>query len=464
MKFIVVCLLIFAFSFPAFAQARPRRQPPGSVQPSKVEPLPPPVSVPIPDSERIVPITTDRDDELVNAWNPVILAEKLPLNFKGHPYKALAQNLWDRRTQLKKDEFETTPQYEARALNVHKQPIVGRLGENDLYAFIEATPTIYTYDADKEVMSIKKDLDRTRKVLLTGDEKIDWNETPSLQLERKVVGVDYYKGSNLYGVVAKVEKVEALKWALLVNNYRGFNVLEQQGSSAILSFTFTVKPLSARLLKPQLRLAYICRLKEPWISLGYDQIKPTINSPREYNEMGFHLPVELIEVRCFNAETGEVYSVVKPRNANEEAAHQESQAIDAILAELKRVLTVLDGGSINTISDYQTLNNNARNLINSNFEVIKDASFKEKIGDVLFQLDFLGNVLSSTNFEPLVNAWVISKGYVKDHLISSYDLKPKGIAKIIYTQEAAKAVAVRLLSKLEIATQVGTTRKNAPGQ
>ena len=457
--FLNLIVIVFCFGF-CFAQVNTRRQTP-SPTPTTKAPMRDEQTLPPPDKERIKPIVTDSDDELINAWNPFNLTEQLPLKFRGHPFKILAQNLWDRRTQLKKDEFETTTQYEVRALAVHKLPIVGRLGENDLYAFVEGTPTIYSYDADKEIMSIKKELDRTHRAVLTGDDKIDWTQIPSLQLERKVVGVDYYKGSNLYGVVAKVEKVEALTWMLLVNNYRSFSSIEEQKLSTSLSFTFTVKPISARLIKPNLRLAYVCRLKDPWISVGYNQIKPTIDSPRDYNEMNFNLPVELVEVRCFNIETGEVYATAKPRSESEEVTLQERQAIDNVLAELRRVLTVLDSGSINTASDYSRLNSDAKKLILSQVAAIKDENFKDKVQAVMNEYDWISNVLESTNYEPFVNTWVISKGYVKERLISDYGMKPGGVAKIIYLRESVKTVAFQALAKLELANQAGAARKNA---
>src|SRR5262249_48901076 len=250
----------------------------------------------------------------------------------------LAQFLWDRRQQLKKDEFETTQAHRDRVARLHEQPLLGALGEKSIYAFVEGDPSDFSYDADSQTMRVNRSLNAMRTAAVEKGDREDFQEIPAATLEVKITGIEYYSGTNIFGAVREVKQIESIRWALLLKNYQTFNSISK-GSAFDwnLKLSFSIAAEAARKAKPDMRLLYVCRLIPPHIVVESDHLKPSFNHPKEYDELTLNLPIELIEVRCFNQSTGEVYATARSRSESEEAAYLELQAIDKCLAALSRI-------------------------------------------------------------------------------------------------------------------------------
>jgi len=93
--------------------------------------------------------------------------------------------------------------------------------------------------------------------------------------------------------------------------------------------------------------------------------------------------------------------------------------------------------------------------------VVRDDKIKEAVLAVLDEFSFAREVWRSWNFEPLVGNNVMSKGWVKDKLINAYGVKPRGLPKIIYLEEALLAVFAKANPLLQQATVAGNERKKA---
>ena len=78
-------------------------------------------------------------------------AEMLPPNYQGNDLKKLADEII-RRTDLKKDEFETTTQFQQRIEDEKKKHLLGELNSSSTFAF-EISDTTFQYDADKQIMN-----------------------------------------------------------------------------------------------------------------------------------------------------------------------------------------------------------------------------------------------------------------------------------------------------------------------
>ena len=76
--------------------------------------------------------------------------KNLPANYHGNNLKSLANEIVS-RMNLKKDEFETTPQFQERIKNEKKKPLLGELNFNSTFAF-ESSDTEFQYDADRQKM------------------------------------------------------------------------------------------------------------------------------------------------------------------------------------------------------------------------------------------------------------------------------------------------------------------------
>jgi len=213
-----------------------------------------------------------------------------------------------------------------------------------------------------------------------------------------------------------------------------------------------------------MRLLYVCRLIPPHIVVESDHLKPSFNHPKEYDELTLNLPVELIEVRCFNQSTGEVYATARPRSEAEEAVYQELQEIDKCLAALSRIPARVSEGRMLFQDEYVRLQEDVATETARAMAVIRDEKMKEAVLAVLDEFSFAREVWRSWNFEPLVGNNVMSKGWVKDKLVSAYGLKPRGLPKIIYLEEALMAVFAKANPLIWQATIAGNEWKKALNQ
>jgi hypothetical protein len=385
---------------------------------------------------------------------------KLPMAFRGHSHTKLAQLLWDRRQQLKKDEFETTQAHRDRVARLHGQPLLGALSEKSVYAFVEVNPSDFSYDADSQTMRVNRDLSANRTFSLEGSDREEFREIPAAALEAKITGIEYYSGTNIYGAVREVKQIESIRWALLIKNYQLFNSIKKSGDfDWNLSLSFSIPAEAARKAKPDMRLLYICRLIPPHAVVEWDRLKPTFNHPKEYDELTLNLPVELIEARCFNQSTGEVYAMTRSRNEAEDAAYQELQAIDKCLAALSRIPARVAEGRTMFQDEYARLRDEVETETTRARAAIRDDKFKDAVFDVLSEYSFVNQVWRSWNFEPLVGNNVMSKGWAKDSLINHYGMKPRGLANIIYLEEALRTVLAKANSLLRQAKFAGDERK-----
>ena len=78
--------------------------------------------------------------------------DRLPPNFSGDDPAILLRQLIDLRKRLLKDEFETTPAYEARVIQEKKKPLIDRRTIETTYLLVAHTVNA-EYDADTQIMT-----------------------------------------------------------------------------------------------------------------------------------------------------------------------------------------------------------------------------------------------------------------------------------------------------------------------
>ena len=89
---------------------------------------------------------------------------RLPVNYKGVNPESVYNELIERVNKLKKDEFETTSQYEERVEAECQKPIIDKLNTDSSFAFVTCSPLRnhfrgstekgYSYDADKQLLTM----------------------------------------------------------------------------------------------------------------------------------------------------------------------------------------------------------------------------------------------------------------------------------------------------------------------
>jgi hypothetical protein len=86
--------------------------------------------------------------------------QKLPSNYYGHSIVAIYDALDDINETPAKGDFETTEKYQARLVALKKQPLIGKLSKQDIFAL--SLPTGFEYNADTSLLTVSV---ATRKLI-----------------------------------------------------------------------------------------------------------------------------------------------------------------------------------------------------------------------------------------------------------------------------------------------------------
>lgn len=102
--------------------------------------------------------------------NPFDLSRTtLPQNYMGHDLKNIYEALEKRKEHAKKDDYETTEQYNQRIQDLDRKPLIGKLTVDDLFSFVVTTGTTQKihgtlayhkilisneYDADSQTLTL----------------------------------------------------------------------------------------------------------------------------------------------------------------------------------------------------------------------------------------------------------------------------------------------------------------------
>ena len=151
---------------------------------------------------------------VASADKPNIQADSLTPNFTGDDYKTLIKQLRDLKKRLVKSEFETTADYEKRAMQERQKPILNNRTVGDKFSIV--IPLVRAeYDADSQKMRfflpVEKSLraDLNRRLNTYRDKKaaydledvnhfsIQWNDNDAYSYGRMGIFFDEFNGLAL---------------------------------------------------------------------------------------------------------------------------------------------------------------------------------------------------------------------------------------------------------------------------
>jgi hypothetical protein len=241
--------------------------------------------------------------------------EKIPRNFVGNNFEEIYYYLLRNKPKTRKDEFETTAEYEQRIADKTKVSLGNGLTAQDSLIFVYhpgdfATYGLRTqYDADKEILSVEIKTRKHSAYLLSKELVVFGTEVKPYKFEKEGT----YIGQNAYGTKVNVTKY------LWHNFYLGFaNIEDFEGYSGNLFPRIkTELPMSvekAKQVKPNISALYITNLINPYMSIGGEDLqKPTVSKPEETKVYDLYLIGELKGIWIFDKTTGEVLSKIQPK-------------------------------------------------------------------------------------------------------------------------------------------------------
>ncbi|MBP2315457.1 hypothetical protein [Azospirillum soli] len=205
--------------------------------------------------------------------------------------------------KLSKDEFETTPAYEARvaaAVERLTATLSAQTGSAPVVLDISLSASVATYDADRGVLEI------TGAVVPMTTMRADGRYRTVIVTDKLDHDISTYTGQNAYGAKAEVVKVRDRQAGVVVDETSDPG---RSGHWPYSSFKATValSPDRARAAKASLRAVVMGDLRAPFLVRGNDYITPTFQVP--FDKTTETLAV-VLQPKCsliYNAATRDVY-------------------------------------------------------------------------------------------------------------------------------------------------------------
>lgn len=262
--------------------------------------------------------------EVVDTSPPVpfdINAEKLPPNYKGTDITRL-YSLFAKKAPLKKEEFETTAEYEKK---------IADSVSDDIYAFKIDKGLglrglrITSYDADSQNFQITLETEWLSKHTVK-------DYRASLIVKTIGKGSRSYIGSNAFGATREVTDFSATQYGLALVNQQNFgsssyddnkyNIKTALTSIRKVNLVIQIPPDKARTLKDNIGVLLLCKpalykpnIEELFKNKGndlifesYDSSQATIDSPTSHLYERKYINVEILAIWIYDIRTGEVLS------------------------------------------------------------------------------------------------------------------------------------------------------------
>lgn len=211
-------------------------------------------------------------------------ADTLPAGFAGHDVETLFNQLGDLKKRLTKSEFETTAEYERRAAQERRKPLLGSLTVGDTFSLV--VPAVEaSYDADAQRMQFFLPVEKNRLAELLRRTQAGRDRRAAFDLEH----------ANLYSIRWYDDRAGA-RQAVFFNELGDLTLTEKdyrQGFAAAVGIGVE----EAKRLKGAARALLVARFEEPFVESS------SVLSERQ-------LQVRLLDVHFFDPQTGRVLAKV----------------------------------------------------------------------------------------------------------------------------------------------------------
>lgn len=249
--------------------------------------------------------------------------KKIPPTFGGNDFEAIWRVLFNTKSLLEKDEFETTSQFTDRITNRSAIKLGSTLTAADelIFVYRPTEPSPHglwsEYDADRQVLTITVQTNKheTYKYKSIGSDNpkitLFGTETKPHKFEKG----RSYAAKNSLGAKATVTQYFYSNFYLAITNIADFVGYDKGFMSAEINLKLEVPADKARLLKSNLSVLYIADLIHPYYALGGNELQtPTIADPAKTNVLDHYLVARVKAIWIFDRTTGEVLVKLSAKN------------------------------------------------------------------------------------------------------------------------------------------------------
>lgn len=224
---------------------------------------------------------------------PPLQTPMFPSNFRGEDCDAIAAALKGRA--IRKDEFESTADYEKRAEAMFTSVSVSGRPLAESRYFVNSDQISAVYNADKGLMKVYGSLRHSTKV----SDTIRYAST--VIVKTRSAQKNQYEGQNLYGASTTVDKYRDEVCGVAFLNVSPVTDHEWMGQ-----IEFPLPADIARRSKGNIVIAYLARLAPPFLIDYRQYIAPTMSAPSEILVTGDALTAVLERFIVLNKTSGEV--------------------------------------------------------------------------------------------------------------------------------------------------------------
>jgi len=232
----------------------------------------------------------------------------IPNYFQPHSPIDLYEKCKKISLEYEKGEYETTNEYNKRIQLISNKKLINNLTIDSLFILrVNIDSWDIKYDADQEVLSyrmwseefgVKPPYEIREKLNLDYDSQLSCFELLS---DEKII--NYYKGSNAFGVEKSIVEKEINKYIFLLNNR----------VSTLFNYQFKINVTEAKLAKDNLSLLLFIKLKLPYVSSDIEYHRPTITEPKDIKTYLYYFLGDVEMFWIYNNSTGSIYQKINIR-------------------------------------------------------------------------------------------------------------------------------------------------------
>ncbi len=248
-----------------------------------------------------------------------ISATQLPPHFAGHDIVML-YNAFDKLSQIKRDEYETTETFNQRTAALRLKPVVGSITTQAVLAFAvpvsTTAPPWYAdgfssrYDADKRLVDFEVQCSKYRP---------SYGAIPSPKLRRSIgysvaINTDTTShdgiGSTAFGATVATTHIHEEQYEVVWDNAREYKNKAAVGETVYkMNSSVQADPEAARRIRETLSALVVCSLKDD-VPTFYDTegYSATLDHPTSRLTWRHFLNTTLLAVWFFDSASGKVYA------------------------------------------------------------------------------------------------------------------------------------------------------------
>jgi hypothetical protein len=230
--------------------------------------------------------------------------ERIPIPYLGHDIEQVYNAFKRSQKDERKDEFETTDQYQKRLSGQSSEPLFGSVGPDAILAF-GVTPSSQ-YDADSQTLTISLMASSVLKSVQIDSSRL------GVKIKRGQTTKHKSIGQNAYGAKVEIEETYAQGFELAIHNHRNFET-EKNLTGYNFVQRINMGPTEAKSLKYKIAALILAKTTTPNISYGASLSKATFNNPTEFFHQTFYVDVDLLEIWIYDKRTGELITKIKSR-------------------------------------------------------------------------------------------------------------------------------------------------------